>query len=329
MLADGFMKEFTINQNDAGQRLDRFAAKVVPLLPSSLAQKYIRIKRIKVNDKGSKRDYKLALDDTVQMYVNDEFFDIPNDENIYLKISDPALDIVYEDENIMLINKPVGFLCHSDSSLDYSCIIARVQAYLYKSGEWHPRDENSFTPALCNRIDRNTSGIVITAKNAESLRIINEKFKLHEIDRYYLAIVHGIPKPPSAKLEGYIFKDAVKNRVYVSKHSKPGSKSAVMEYRTIAASDKLALLECRLITGRTHQIRAQLADISHPILGDGKYGNGRLDHPYKEKKQALCSYKITFNFKTPAGLLSYLSGKTFQLSNVDFREKYFTSGPEL
>jgi len=317
------MREFKINQNDAGQRLDRFTVKVVPLLPSSLAQKYIRIKRIKVNGKGSKRDYKLAIDDIVQMYVNDEFFEIPNEENIYLKISDPALDIVYEDDNIMLINKPVGVLCHSDSGYDYSSIIARAQAYLQKSGEWRPRDENSFTPALCNRIDRNTSGIVIATKNAESLRIINEKFKTHEIDRYYLAIVHGIPKPPNAKLEGYIFKDAVKNRVYVSKHSKPGSKSAIMEYSTIASSDKLSLLECQLITGRTHQIRAQLADIGHPILGDGKYGDGRLDRPYNETKQALCSYKITFNFKTDAGMLSYLNGKSFQLSDVDFVKKYF------
>jgi len=326
------VKEFTINTNDAGQRLDRFAAKVVPLLPSSLAQKYIRIKRIKVNGKGAKRDYKLAVDDTVQMYINDEFFETPNEENAYLKIADPALDILYEDDNIMLINKPVGVLCHSDGSFDYSSIIARVQAYLQKSGEWRPRDENSFTPALCNRIDRNTSGIVIAAKNAESLRIINEKLKLNEIDRYYLAVVHGIPKPPSAKLEGYIFKDAVKNRVYVTKNSQPGAKSAKMEYRTLSTTNsvppkktKLSLLECQLITGRTHQIRAQLANAGHPILGDGKYGNGRLDRPYGETKQALSSYKLVFNFKTDPGILSYLDKKTFKLSDVQYTEKYFTS----
>ena len=310
------MKEFLVNKNDAGQRLDRFAAKVVPLLPSSLAQKYIRIKRIKVNGKGSQRDYKLVIDDTVQMYINDEFFEAPNEENAYTKITDPALDIVYEDANILLINKPVGVLCHSDGGYDYNSIIARVQAYLQKTGEWKPRDENSFTPALCNRIDRNTSGIVIAAKNAETLRIINEKFKLYEIDKYYLAVVHGVPKPPSASLEGYIFKDAVKNRVYVSKHSKPGSKTAIMEYRTIKSTDTLSLLECQLITGRTHQIRAQLADIGHPILGDGKYGNSRLDRPYGETKQALCSYKIVFSFKTDAGSLSYLNGKTFQLPDA-------------
>ena len=323
------MKEFIITKNDAGQRLDRFVAKVVPLLPSSLAQKYIRIKRIKVNGKGSKRDRKLMADDIVQMYVNDEFFDIPNEKNAYLKISDPALDIVYEDENIILINKPVGTLCHSDSGFDYASIISRVQAYLQQNGEWRPRDENSFTPSLCNRIDRNTSGIVIAAKNAETLRIINEKLRQQEIDRYYIAVVHGIPVPPSAKLEGYIFKDAVKNRVYVTKNSQPGAKTAIMEYRTLKSTDsdtpqknKLTLLECRLITGRTHQIRAQLADIGHPILGDGKYGNGRLDKLYSETKQALCSYKLIFNFNTDAGILNYLNKKTFELSDFQFGEKY-------
>jgi len=310
------MKEFTISKNDSGQRLDRFTSKAAPLLPSSLAQKYIRIKRIKVNGKGAKRDYKLAVDDIVQMYINDEFFEIPNEENVYLKVSDPALDIIYEDDNIILINKPAGILCHSDSGYDYSTIISRVQAYLYKSGVWFPRDENSFTPALCNRIDRNTTGIVIAAKNAESLRILNEKFKLREIDRYYLAVVHGKPAPPNTTLEGYIFKDTVKNRVFVTKNNQPGAKSAVMEYRTIETLEQLSLLECRLITGRTHQIRAQLADFGHPILGDRKYGDGRLDRKYGQTKQALCSYKLIFNFKTDAGMLSYLNGNAFKLPNV-------------
>ena len=322
------MKEFTISKNDAGQRLDRFTSKAAPLLPSSLAQKYIRIKRIKVNGKGSKRDYKLVLDDIVQMYINDEFFEIPNEENAYTKISDPALDIIYEDDNIILINKPVGVLCHGDSVYDYSSsavsrgvpLISRLHAYLYKSGEWRPRDENSFTPALCNRIDRNTSGIVIAAKNAESLRIINEKLKQQEIDRYYLAVVHGNPNPPSATLEGFIFKDAVKNRVFVTKNSQPGAKTAIMEYKTLKTAGQLSLLECRLLTGRTHQIRAQLANEGYPILGDGKYGNGRLDRKYdraqKETGQALCSYKLTFSFKTDSGILSYLKEKSFRLPNA-------------
>ena len=317
------MKEFTVAKNDAGARLDRFVAKVVPMLPSSLAQKYIRIKRIKVGGKGAKRDYKLSCGDVVAMYINDEFFEKPSEDNAYLRITDPMLNIVYEDENILLINKQAGVLCHSDSGYDYSSVIARVQAYLYQKGDWRPRAENAFAPALCNRIDRNTSGIVIAAKNAESLRIINEKIRLREIDKYYLATVHGTPNPPSGRLEGYIFKDAVKNQVLVTKDSQPGTKFAIMEYRNIASTGRLSLLECRLITGRTHQIRAQLADIGHPLLGDGKYGSERLNKPYGESYQALCSYKLIFKFESEAGLLSYLDKSTFQLSEVPFVKNYF------
>jgi 23S rRNA pseudouridine955/2504/2580 synthase len=156
------------------------------------------------------------------------------------------------------------------------------------------------------------------------LRVLNEKIKLQEIDKYYLAAVHGTPKPPSGQLEGYIFKDAVKNRVYVSKESRPGSKSAAMEYRLVKTTGRLSLLECKLITGRTHQIRAQLADIGHPLLGDGKYGSERLNKPYRETGQALCSYRLVFAFKTDAGMLSYLDGKSFQISDIPFVSKYFS-----
>ena len=319
------MKEFIIGKNDAGQRLDRFVTKAVPLLPSSLAQKYIRIKRIKVGGKAASRDYKLSAGDVVHMYVNDEFFEEPDENNAYLKITDPALDIVYEDENVLLLNKPAGVLCHSDSGYDYGSVISRVQAYLVQKGEWLPRDENAFAPALCNRIDRNTSGIVIAAKNAEALRIVNEKVKLREIDKYYLAAVHGIPKSLTGRLEGYIFKDSSKNQVYVTKSSRPGTKFAALEYRTIARTSQLSLVECRLITGRTHQIRAQLADAGLPLLGDGKYGSERLNKPYGENRQALCSYKLVFSFKSDAGVLSYLDKKAFQLHDVPFVKKHFAS----
>ncbi len=321
------MKEFTIRQNDAGQRLDRFVSKAVPLLPSSLAQKYIRLKRIKVNGKGAKRDVKIMGGDTVQMYVNDGFFEAPTEENAYLKVTSPELDIVYEDENILLVNKKPGVLCHSDGKWSYNTLIAHIQAYLYAKGEYKPRAENAFAPALCNRIDRNTSGIVIAAKNAESLRVMNGKIKSREVEKYYLAAVHGEVKPKSGRLEGFLFKDAKKNQVFVSDKSVPGSKTAVTEYKTLCAKNGLTLLECRLITGRTHQIRAQLAHAGHPLLGDGKYGSEKQNRPYGEKSQALCAYRLVFDFKTDAGALQYLAGRSYKIKKVYFAGKYFDIDP--
>ena len=317
------MKQFEIGQNDAGQRLDRFVGKAVPLLPSSLAQKYIRLKRIKVNSKGAKRDTKLVSGDTVQMYVNDEFFEKPAEENAFLRIADPSLDIVYEDDDVLLVNKEAGVLCHSDGGWSYATLIARIQAYLYAKREWRPRDENAFAPALCNRIDRNTSGIVIAAKNAEALRIINEKIKQREIDKYYLTVVCGKPSPSSGRLEGQLFKDAVNNRVYVKGSPEKGTKTAITEYRTLVTRNGLSLLECRLLTGRTHQIRAQLAAAGYPLLGDGKYGSEKDRRAYGEKGQLLCSYRLVFSFKSDAGALNRLSGREFRVSEVDFAERYF------
>ena len=317
------MKEFVIGKNDAGQRLDRFVGKTVPLLPDSLLQKYIRLKRIKLNGKGSKRDTRLLEGDCVQLYINDEFFEKPREENSYLKVGKPRVTIVYEDENILLADKKPGVLCHSAGQWDYNTLIANIQAYLAQKGDWHPGEENAFAPALCNRIDRNTGGIVIAAKNAEALRIINDKIKLREIEKYYLCAVHGRPNPPSGILENYLFKDAVRNRVYVKSKSEPGVKTAVTEYHTIRTKGPLSLVECRLLTGRTHQIRAQMAYAGWPLLGDGKYGSERFNKNYTETGQALYSYKLLFSFPTDAGALNYLRGKEFTVSSVDFVEKYF------
>lgn len=317
------MKELTITKNDAGQRLDRFISKAVPLLPEALLQKYIRLKRIKVNGKGSKRDYRLSVHDVISLYINDEFFEKQREENSYLKVGAPKIDIVYEDENILLADKKPGVLCHSAGKWDYNTLVANIQAYAYQKGEWRPREENSFAPALCNRIDRNTGGIVIAAKNAEALRIINEKIRDREMDKLYLCIVHGKPKPAEGRLEGYIFKDAKKNQVYVRKKPEPGAKTAVTEYRVLKTAGGLSLVECRLHTGRTHQIRAQLASAGYPLLGDGKYGGGHQNKDFDEKHQALYSYKLTFAFQTDAGILNYLKGRSFKVENIPFEQQYF------
>ena len=240
------MKEIQIRKNDAGQRLDRFVGKAVPLLPESLLQKYIRLKRIKRNGKGTKRDVRLVEGDVLQLYINDEFFEKPTEHNAWLKIATPRLDIVYEDENILLADKKPGVLCHSAGAWDYNTLIAHIQAYLYQKGEWRPREENSFAPALCNRIDRNTGGIVIAAKNAAALRVLNDKIRDREIEKYYLCVVSGRPKPPEGKLEGFLFKDAAKNRVYVRSKPEPGARTAVTYYKTLASRGGLSLVECRL-----------------------------------------------------------------------------------
>ena len=316
------MKEFTIGPNDAGQRLDRFLAKAVPLLPASLAQKYIRIKRIKCNGKRIDRDTRLQEGDVLQLYINDEFFDKPREDNAYLTVANPKLNIVYEDENILLVDKRPGLAVHPHDGAEYGrTLIDHIQSYLYQKREWRPREENAFTPALCNRIDRNTGGIVIAAKTAEALRVMNQKIKDREIDKRYLAIVEGSPKPKEGSLKGYLFKDAQKNRVYVTDTPHPGSKTCQTNYKTLATAEGLSLVECELITGRTHQIRAQFAHAGYPLLGDGKYG--KLDKRFDRNYQALYSYKLTFTFTTDAGALAYLNGKSFQVEKVDFAEQYF------
>lgn len=317
------MKEFTIGKNDAGQRLDRWLAKTLPLLPAPLAQKYIRLKRVKVNGKGSQRDVRLQLGDILQLYINDEFFEQPREENAFLSVFKPHLDIVYEDENLMLLNKRPGLLCHADEHEKVSTLITHIQAYLYQKKEWNPRDEHSFTPALCNRIDRNTGGIVIAAKNAETLRIINQKIRDREIDKRYLCITVGAPRPPQGEVSCFLLKDEKKKQVAVYHRPVPGGKTAVTRYRTLETREELSLLEVELLTGRTHQIRATMADLGCPLLGDGKYGDGQVNRRYGETRQALYSYRLTFDFPTDAGLLSYLRGRSFQVESVPFREKYF------
>ncbi|MDO5401685.1 MAG: RluA family pseudouridine synthase [Eubacteriales bacterium] len=316
------MKELTIGPNDAGQRLDRFLAKAVPLLPASLAQKYIRIKRIKLGGARTERDARLKAGDVLQLYINDEFFDKPREDNAFLTVAAPKLNIVYEDAHILLVDKRPGVAVHPHDGAEYGrTLIDHIQAYLYQKREWRPREENAFTPALCNRIDRNTGGIVIAAKTAEALRVMNQKIKDRELDKRYLAIVEGTPRPKDGSLKGYLFKDAKKNRVFVTDKPQEGAKSCQTNYKTLAAANGLTLVECQLITGRTHQIRAQFAHAGHPLLGDGKYG--KLDKRFDRSFQALYSYKLTFAFTTEAGALEHLNGKTFQVESVDFAQEYF------
>ncbi|MGM9537274.1 MAG: RluA family pseudouridine synthase [Candidatus Onthomonas sp.] len=317
------MREFTIGKNDAGQRLDRWMGKTMPLLPAPLAQKYIRIKRVKLNGKGAKRDTRLQVGDVLQLYINDEFFEQPTEENAFLSLFQPRLDILYEDQHLLLVNKPAGMVVHADETEKVNTLINHIQAYLYQKREWSPRMEHAFTPALCNRIDRNTCGIVIAAKTAEALRVMNQKIRDRELEKRYLCVGVGSLQPREGTLEGFLLKDEAKKQVTVYHHPVPNGRSAATRYRTLARKDGLSLIECELLTGRTHQIRAQLAEAGCPLLGDGKYGSEKINRRYGRRQQALCSWSLTFRFTTDAGELAYLNGRTWRVPSVDFLDAYF------
>ena len=319
------MKEFTVTKNDAGQRLDRFAAKCAPGLPSGLLQRYFRTKDIKVNGHWAKPDVRITEGDIVRLYIPDEFFGAEERRDGYAWLSSlrPKLDIVYEDRNILLVNKRPGMLCHAASGWSADTLIAHIQAHAYQAGQWDPARENSFAPALCNRIDRGTGGIVIAAKTADALRIMDERIRAREVVKEYLCVCLGCPAPRVGRLENWLFKDAVKNQVYVKNRPEPGASEAVTDYRVLAVGKDLSLVECRLHTGRTHQIRVQMAHAGHPLLGDSKYGVEKMNRKYRESRQLLWSYKLTFDFSDDAGALNYLDGRTFTVKNVPFVATYF------
>jgi 23S rRNA pseudouridine955/2504/2580 synthase len=316
------MKEYSIGPNDAGQRLDKFVSKTVKRLPEALLYKYIRLKRIKVNGKRSDISFRLAVGDRVQLYLNDEFFESSDSALSFL--SAPAkLQILYEDENVMIVDKKPGLVVHEDESGSADTLINRVRHLLYDRGEYRPEDENSFAPALCNRIDRNTGGIVLAAKNAPALRILNEKIKMREVHKYYLCIVHGVPEKSEALLEGYLEKDEKEKKVYIHGTPRKGALTAKTHYRVLKSREGLSLLQVELLTGRTHQIRAHLASIGHPLLGDGKYGSNLANRAYGLSWQALYAYRVYFDFTGNAGVLDGLNHRSFEVPDIWFVDRFF------
>ncbi len=303
------MRILTVGKNDAGQRLDKFLTKAVKGLPLSMMYKQIRTKKIKLNRKRTEPNVMLKEGDEIQLFIKEEFFDLPEKDTGALHTLRPKLDICYEDENILLCNKRPGVLVHEDETGGDNTLILHIKAYLCQKGEYSPEDEQSFAPALCNRIDRNTGGIVIAAKNAEALRVMNEKIREDEMRKFYFCAVHGRMPKKADTLTGFLRKDSKHNTVQVSDTRLPGAKEIVTKYRVIAEKGNESLLEVELVTGRTHQIRAHLSHIGHPLLGDGKYGVNRNDRERGYKFQALYAYRLIFDFENGEGPLGYLRGK--------------------
>ncbi len=309
------MREMTIGVNDAGQRLDKFLLKALPGLPKTLMYKFLRTRHIKLNGKKAEISTRLQPGDKLTFFIHDDFF--VRDEKRQFLSAKPDVSVVYEDENILLCDKPSGLIVHEDEGESVDTLINRVKHYLVEKGEYDPDSEASFAPALCNRIDRNTQGIVIVAKNAQSLRLLNECIKNRELHKFYLCLLKGVPRPRSATLTHFMRKDEKENKAIVYDKPVPGGKTMITRYTVLKSDRGISLCEIELKTGRTHQIRAHMAHIGCPLVGDGKYSDNRPERALGFTSQALCSYKLIFDFQQPCAL-SYLNGKEFVVREVPF-----------
>lgn len=313
------MQKITAGKNDAGQRLDKFLAKLMPKLPKNMLYKGIRKNCVKVNGKHIKDGaYRLSAGDTLSLYFSDDFFEKPSYFSDFLNIS-PSLDIIYEDENLLLVNKPQGVLVHEDNEQNPENLLSHIKSYLYQKGEYLPEDENTFAPALANRIDRGTGGIVISAKNAEALRIVNEKIKDREIKKSYLCLAHGHFDTKDGEISGYLLRNENSRKVVFSDMPFGGAKKTLTKYRVLEEFPDYSLVEAELETGRTHQIRAGFSHIGHPLLGDRKYAPPEINRKFSFSNQALYAYKLEFKFLSSAGILEYLNDKSFEIKDVEFR----------
>lgn len=305
------MREIKINENDGGQRVDRFLKKYFEKANLSFIYKNLRKKNIKVNGKKAKPEDELEAGDIIEMYLSEDTIEKFRPDPINLK-SKKFPKVIFEDDNIILVEKRAGMLSHNDSREFEPNVVDSIVDYLIVKGEFSPRLENSFRPAIVNRLDRNTSGIIIGAKNAEALRELNKAIKENKISKFYITLVKGIVKR-DFKDVSYLVKDESKNKVYVKNRWEKGAKESVTEFEVMEKSEYYTLLSVNLVTGRTHQIRTTLNSKGFPVVGDRKYGNRRVNDYFIKKysydSQFLHNYRVAF--EDLKGKLSYLNGKEF------------------
>lgn len=316
------MKSICVDKAWDGRRLTRFLQKTLPAAGMGQIRKFLRLGRVKIDGRRAGEDAVLSAGSIVELYVEDSFFEEPEREDPFYSKIRPKLTILYEDAHIMLLDKRAGLICHPDEGEKVNTLLTHAQAYLYQKGEWNPK--SGFAPALCNRIDRFTAGIVILAKTQEALHAMDAKIRTHEVQKYYLCIVHGKMKYRDGTLRHYLMKKPEQKKVTVLKKNEAGSKEAITYYQVIDEGNGLTLCECLLGTGRTHQIRAQFAAIGHPLLGDNQYGSAKQNEKYgRVNGQALCAYRLIFDFEGDAGCLEGLNGRAFQVRDVPFVREYF------
>lgn len=315
------MKNFTINNNDCGQRIDKFILKAMPDMPKSMLYKLIRKKDIKINGKRCEISTRLCEGDIVTVFVKDELSASKKHDMSFLNASGEP-DIVYEDENILIADKPIGLDSHSSDSSGGDTLINRIKLYLYNKKEYYPESENSFAPAICSRLDRNTSGLVISAKNAAALREINSAIKDGAVNKMYRCICTNPPPKAADIIIAFHKKEESGNIVKISDFPADGYKEIKTGYKIIRQKKGLSLVEIRLFTGRTHQIRAHMSHIGSPLLGDGKYGDIQVNKRYNTFCQQLCAYSLEFNLPETSPL-SYLNKLEITAGIPDFEKKFF------
>lgn len=316
------MKEITVKENEAGQRLDKLLGKYLNKAPKSFLYKMLRKKNITLNGKKASGNEMTVREDVIRIFLSDETYDkfsgkrpIPHSAKQTKHTQAETLKpewIIYEDHHILILNKPAGVLSQKAKPADIS-INEMLLTYLMDQGELTKEELISFRPSVCNRLDRNTSGLLIAGKTLIGLQAMSKVLKERSLHKYYLCLVEGI-LTETQRIDGYLLKNEKTNKVTVTKESSGDAKPIITEYRPLTHTEHLTLLEVLLVTGRSHQIRAHLSSVGHPLIGDAKYGREAANAFYKKNfgvtHQMLHSCKMVM--PVMEGELSYLSGRVFE-----------------